>query len=210
VTEKLDLVDMSGQLTATVRGTTDRDVCVLLDSCGLAGTLSWSPAPAHAIGELTAFGPASRSRRDFLAALGLSRKGNPRGIRVSGDMSWQDHGLLSESVTQPATCTDTARLQYGAALFGIVKSRLEVVYAPFSSPRTRCPGPILGANGLALGQVSRSTLARRRFAITLMPFGPLHDDGYEARPSGRLKVVVKPTRRTTQHVITEPAGIFGH
>ena len=87
VSEPLALVRTSGAVTVQVAGAANPDICGGLDSCGLQGTISLQPGP-NAAGELTAFGPARRPYRDFLAALGRSRRGRAAGITVAGEIGW--------------------------------------------------------------------------------------------------------------------------
>ncbi len=211
VTEKLQLVGLSGGLTASLRGTPNTEVCRLLDSCGLSGTLSWSPMPVQANGELTATGLASRPMRDFRAALGLGGPGNPRRISVNGSIEWKDLGSVIERVTQSGQCVDSASLGRGSVLLIVRRKEIATAYYPGSPLRTRCPGPLLQTDvaRLAVGAIHPSSFARRRFTINLVAATRLQEDGYLARLSGHLALVVKRSRRTAQHVVTEPASLVG-
>ena len=50
------MVTAAGSLVADVRGTSAGGVCVLLDTCGLTGTLTMTPSPGAGEGELAVFG----------------------------------------------------------------------------------------------------------------------------------------------------------
>lgn len=208
VTERLGLVRMKGGLAIAIHGVRDHQVCSLLDSCGLTGSLSWAPVQSKAHAVLTASGLASRPRRDFLAALGLAQKGNPRGISLGGEIDWKDHGLFSERVTQAGTCADKVGLISGFVDLYQEQDGIEAFYAPGAALRTRCPGPLLDSvvGSLAGQTLSARTVSRRRFTIDLRPPSTVQDDGYVGRPSGQISLVLQRSGHTTQHVITVPAS----
>jgi hypothetical protein len=213
VTEAVTVARSTGSLTAAVSGTRDLDVCVLLDSCGLAGTLTIAPKPTASEGELSAIGPASRPYADFLTALGLSDAGHPRGIQVSGGANWTDPGTLSTALTGSVACSDSAPLGQGMATLGVTKKGLTVGYliggASFPggvSPRTRCPGPMVSQlTPLASGMAPRPDLRRRSFTVSLRSGHALSDQGYEISVRGALRLTFR-RGRVRQQIVTFPAG----
>jgi hypothetical protein len=207
VTEQLTIARLGGQVTANASGTSDARVCVLLDSCGLAGTITLAPSPQQVTGQLTAMGLANRPRRDFLTALGLSRAGDRRGIQVIGTVSWSDTGSITSDLTQSGTCTDTEQLGSGSLVIGASGGTVSVGYSAFSSPRTRCPGPLLSAaQTLASGKTSRGTLGHPTFTVSLRPPRSIEDDGYSMTLSGALSLTFRPGRHVTQKVFVAPSG----
>jgi hypothetical protein len=203
VTERLTLIHVSGQLTATVQGSSVPVPCRLLDSCGLTGTLSFGGVAHGFTGVISVTGPASRPYRDFLAALGLGR-GQPRGL--TGDLfaNWA-LGPVTESVSQSGTCTDSS----GAAqMFLAMPARGTVLRgsAGWGGARTRCPGPSTANQNPVLSAVlARSALGRRELTITLRPAGSLVDDGYTASLRGHLTLTLR-RGRIRQQVFAAPVG----
>lgn len=191
VTDALSVVRVRGSMTAHVIGASDPQACSLLDSCGIDGTLRFTPTPREASSELVASGPASRPSRDFLTALGLSTRGRASGISVLGLAGWQDVGVLRSELTQGGQCTDAAPLGAGDVLLAANGKLVVAVYYP-SSLRTRCPGPFPSSeNGVAFGTAPLRSLGRRTFTIVLRPSPPFDDDGYSVRPSGTLMLTLR-------------------
>lgn len=199
VIEQLSLVRVRGGLTATARGIGDPIVCGLLDSCGLSETLGLTGPMRGASAQLVATGPARRPYADFLAALGLSRTGRPRGIAVSGSLDWRQP--VRAVVSQAGNlCTDTAASGGMAIGFGPRGAS-----GGFTDTwRTRCPGPSLGdVQPLLTGPLDRSALGRRQFSINVFGEETFSDDGYAILGRGRLSLVLR-RGRITQQVSTEP------
>ena len=83
--------------------------------------------------EITAYGPVRRPYRDFLAALGLSRRGNSHGITVAGGGSWTERGNVVIDMSQgTARCRDSTQLTDSQLSFIAERGRLTAVYAPFA------------------------------------------------------------------------------
>lgn len=212
VTEPLRLTELAGSLTASVTGTRNADVCVLLDSCGLVGTLNITPKVSALQGELTAIGPASRPYRDFLTALGLTRTGRRRGIEVGGELDWADTGTVSAALHQTAACSDSAPVGAGDVELTVGGRRVRFTYtagggALFGTGetmRTRCPGPmLLQANPLAFGSIARSQLAKRAFTVRLVGGGNAEDQGYDTSLAGALTLRLR-RGRPRQSIVTGP------
>ncbi len=196
VTEPLTLVKASGALKAQVQGAANPGICVLLDSCGLRGTIT-VPRPPLSRGALIAYGPARRPYRDFLAALGLSRRGNAAGILVAGSVRWQNGGRFEEDLVQGGECRDSGSLGAGGIVLATTKKLTRASYYASDSLRTRCPGPGLGGAGgsgggiLAAGATPLRDLARRQFSIAVPGTGTLSDDGYTERLTGSLSLTFR-------------------
>jgi hypothetical protein len=207
VIEHLRVIRAIGHLGATVQGTDNPLVCALLDSCGLTGSLSLGTGPAVSTGELIATGPASRPYADFLAALGLSRTGNRRGIAVDGDLELAPAGTITAALSQSGVaCMDTAPAGGVAFALGTRGNALVGAGIP-SGWRTRCPGPMLGAltGALSVLPFPRSELGRRTLTMHVRARGSLTDDGYSISLHGALSVTIG-RGPLTQTVFPEPAG----
>lgn len=188
VSAAVRLTASPGFIRLSVAGSRDPQVCALLDSCGLVGTVVLDPRIGSASGRLTALGPVRRPRLDFLTALGLARGGDPRGIQVIGSVALAQAGTVSAAVRQGGTgCADSAPLGDGLLVLGGTGGRLGV-FSPYLPPgRTRCPGPQLATftNGLA-GIVPPQRTQAGAVTVVLRPFGSLGDDGYTLTQHGRL------------------------
>jgi hypothetical protein len=175
-----------GDVTLGVRGSATPGVCALLDTCGLAGTMTLRSRPTTSAGALSAFGPPSRPQRDFLTALGLARGGRAKGISVLGDVQWSDGGTVISTLRQGAPCTDTASLGGGLIILGATADGLSA-YSPFLPfGRTRCPGPVV-ASGL-LG--TAKGVGRHKLTVTLRPYTSVGDDGYTMSQHGSLTLTL--------------------
>ncbi len=148
--------------------------------------------------QLSAIGPSRRPYRDFLAALGQGRTGNPHGIEVLRDFSWHDSGQTTAEVDHGGACRDSVRLTASALQLGISRRRSTVRYAPTASSfdplRARCPGPILGSHALAVGHASSSVLGRRRLILPIRTGFGFHDRAYQVRTASNLSVTLQRTR----------------
>jgi hypothetical protein len=202
VSEQLTLVGVRGGLGATVRGTSDPIVCSLLDSCGVNGSLSLSGGVRGATANVTATGPARRPYRDFLAALGLSRSGDPHGIQVFGSVSWI--GDVRASMTQAGSaCSDTAATGGVGVPFTLGPGPGGGFVGTW---RTRCPGPLFENTGSLLSSSpDRAALGHREFTLDVRGRGASSDDGYMIVVHGRLSLRLRRGRITSQ-VLTQPGG----
>jgi hypothetical protein len=207
VRESLSIVGTAGRLSTRFAGTPNPTVCQLLDSCGVAGVVSWEPLPTHASGELVAVGPASLPYRDFLAALGL-RHGPAHGITVLGTLGGADSDLVTERMSHSGTCTDSAHVGSSELEIGVRKGGGTAGYLPIAPIRTRCPGPLIGQgfHALAVTRFPRAKLAQHRFTLVLHAGTPLHDDGYTGRVAGQVTLTVRRGAPTTHQ--TTSTGTF--
>jgi hypothetical protein len=198
VTERLSLVRQTGQLVARVRGSGSPVFCQPLDSCGVSGTITIHPRFVGALATISATAYTRRPYRDLLAALGLSRQGNPRGIQVYGSIVSTQAGVVTADLTQPGPCVDSAPLEHGTiGVFGHGGAFGATFLAP--SLRTRCPGPAPTVGWLALARFSRGVLRRREITLTFRPLRSFTDDGYVASIRGSISVVLR-QGRVIQHV----------
>jgi hypothetical protein len=203
VTEHLSVVRVSGSLRASVQGTSDPVVCRLLDSCGLAGTISVTPGSGNTSAEVFATGPASRPYGDFLAALRRG-PGDQRGIGVNVLIGWSA-GTVTAALNQAGVCTDTAPLGNLGLALALAVGRDRAAGSGESSPwRTRCPGPMIGGQASVWSATfPAQALARRSFTIEARSAGSLSEDGYTISLHGRVSVTVR-RGRLSENVIVEP------
>lgn len=207
VIEKLGLAQISGGFDTRISGSGDPVVCRLLDTCGLAGTLTLTRAPQNVSAEVVAVGKASLPYGDFLTALGRRPGPRPRGISVQLFLTWGGH--VTTQVTQSGlTCTDTAADGgfAGALAIPAGSEKLTGTVSSAGSWRTRCPGPSL-TNEVPLLSASApaGVLRHPRLKITLRAGAPFGDDGYVASPGGRLSLVLR-RGRISQVVAVLPTG----
>ncbi len=202
VLEHLQLVSVTGSEQVSVTGSSDPTVCRQLDSCGLSGTMSWTPVPTAVDAYLQVSAPATRSYRQLLAAL----HGKPGPIKhpsIFGQITWTDRGSARATTMQAgATCTDTAPLR-GANLALLTGSAGAIAgYAPSGSLRTRCPGPELDHAG-AVGPFPLALLSKPTFTLQLARARSFTDDGYSVRQSGGVSLTLR-RGRVEQSVQTVP------
>jgi hypothetical protein len=190
VTETLSVVRQSGQFVAHVRGDGDRALCQPLDSCGISGTIAIDPSFVGAQATLTATAPATRPYSDLLAALGLSPRGDPRGIEVYGSVTSPQAGSVTADLTQSGSCIDSVPLEDSTiAVIGLGGASDATFIA--QSLRTRCPGPSPSPGPLALAGFGRAVLERPEFTLTLQPQPSFSDDGYTGSMRGSVSVVLR-------------------
>jgi len=205
ITEQLSFVRMSGGLSLSVRGSDDPIACRLLDTCGLGGTLSLPAGSPELSAQVLVQGPASRPYSDFLTALGVSTAGHAHGITVAVVVNWLGH--VRAAMTQAsATCTDVAQTGGGSVAIGSL-SGVSGGYGAFAgSWRSRCPGPELQpASGGLKGSLAPGALTHGRFTVTVRPRGSFADDGYVITPRGRISLVLRRGRISSQ-VFEEPVS----
>jgi hypothetical protein len=203
VTETLAVSQAGGQFALSIAG--NPGSCQFLDSCGLAGSVTGTIAPQRAHASLTVIGGATRPWADFLAALGQDPRGNPRGLVVIGSADWESGGTVLSSISQGTPCTAQSPLGPGAAFLSGTDGRLRGSFAPVTSPRTRCPGPMLAQDTvLASGSVSIRNIGGRAFTLHLTGRGPLSDDGYSISQQTSLTLRLRRTGLRRQ-IVREPA-----
>jgi hypothetical protein len=206
LTETLTVTQAHGTLDLAVAGSSDPNVCQLLDSCGVAGTLSGVLLPQQSTAELTAFGPASRPYGDFLAALGVSRQGNPNGISVAGTVGWSRGGSVTARLGQSQSCTDTVPLGGGQVILIGIGGRLSASYEPVGPPVTRCPGPIISPNvTLGSGMIGEPQRGRRTLALRIDGRQPVDDDGYTVSSNVHLTFTLH-RGSVSQQLLRVPTG----
>ena len=190
--ESLDVTGGQGETTLGLAG--DPATCEFLDSCQARGTLTANLNPQHGAGSLFVLGPASRPYRDFLAALGLSRRGNPHGLLLGGSVAWAEGG----SLVQSGPCTSTAPFGDGLVTLTMNGRRLTANFAT-ALLRTRCPGPVLAPEDVLATGVMTPGHPGRSLTLRLSGSGTITDDGYTTtqRTSLRLRL-----RRTGLKTIT--------
>lgn len=203
VTESYRLQSLRGTLGVRVKASSAPAVCGGLDACGVTGRITIAGRPAHG-GDisLTATGPAKRPPRDFLAALGQSRRGDRRGIQVGGAGQPAVHGSVTAQLSTPTVCRDTTQLFSDGLQLQTRGARLRITLSPAGSEatdplRTRCPGPALGSRQLATAIVPLSALRHRTVTVALhgtrLTAGP-----YRLSTASTIKLTLRRTRQTTQ------------
>ncbi len=182
------ITQATGSVPVAFAGVADQAACMPLDSCGVRGTSVLAPRVSRGFLSLLALAPARRPRRDVLAALGLSRRGNPRGVAVNAVGSWDGAGTVTTDVARAGapTCHDSAPLTTGLLMATRRQAAgLRLHYepgSPLGMPRTRCSGPFLpsseGFAPIASGAISFAALRRPLAALHLRTGANLSDDGY--------------------------------
>jgi hypothetical protein len=204
VTAQLTVVRASGRITDSLAGDPNQGVCVLLDACGLAGTLTMSMQPERATGGVEVVGSAKRPMRDFLAALGFRSGGRGRGLQVGGSINWGHGGRLVAALNPSPQCSDSRPLGGGAIDIEPRPGSLTAALTVEDDLRTRCPGPLAGLRATAFAQLPRGVLRRRVFSFSLRAQPAWRDDGYRVRQAGSLVITVL-RGRITQQVVRAPA-----
>jgi hypothetical protein len=193
---------LAGSVVEHVRGNADPGVCTLLGSCGLEGTLTLEPRVTSGRADLYAIASARRPYRDLLTAVGVSTRGNAKGILTTGSVSWNRGGVLASDLGQGSTsCHDSAPLGSGAIFLGVHRRHVDAQYsAGFGTfaVRTRCPGPE-ARNGatLATGEIPLTQLRRRTIKLSLNSGATSQDYGYDVRATAHLTLTLTRVRVTT-------------
>lgn len=185
----------------------DPSSCAALGSCGANGTFALQVHGTPGTLRIFAFATSRRPLRDQLAALGLRKRGNPRGILIIGALLVRGPATYDVDVTQGAnTCRDSAPPGPGVL---IVSGIGGAVTAGFSQGppqlHLRCPGPMLALdNGLVSTRLGLARL-RRGGTIHLKTVHALRDDGYTARTEANVAVTLsRPKVKITTDALRAP------
>ena len=202
---------VTGTVVEHLAGAPQPGQCQPLGSCGAAGTVILRADGTTSSAGLSANGPAARPDRDFLAALGLSKRGNPRGLFVGGFVTFDSGGALSEDLNPgfADACQDGTTAPSGYALLMPRGRKLEVSYTSedvqgVGELRTRCPGPMTTMGAVATAQLPVGALARRRLTIHLHAVSPFAGDGYTGSVDTQVTLTLTRLRVRFE---TEPANI---
>ncbi|HET7049298.1 MAG TPA: hypothetical protein VFI54_13630 [Solirubrobacteraceae bacterium] len=202
-------VEYRAQLNGSVMIRThgDPSSCAPLGSCGANGTFALRVHSRPGKLLLFAFAGSRRPLRDELAALGLRKHGNPRGILIAGAFLVRGPTTYAVDVTQGAnTCKDTGPT--GPGLF-LLDGAGGPVSATFSQGppllHLRCPGPMVSQdNGFASASVRLARL-RHGGRIHLRTVRNLRDDGYTVRTSANVAVTLgRPKVTITTDALRSP------
>ena len=205
---------LSGSVTKRFAAAGLSAECGPLGACGLTGTATVRPSSAVGAGAVTAFAPASRPERDLLAAVGLSRTGDPKGVSVTGSAQWRNGGTVATAVAQGTLdCHDSASVGSASVLLIVSRRKLGATYLATrfgEGAVSRCPGPIL-QNGTSIGTVAgvatTSVLGARSASITLNRVGDRSSDyGYSLNFVPRLRLTLT---RTAMHTRTVTGPAYG-
>jgi hypothetical protein len=203
---------LRGSVTERFAGAGLSAECGPLGACGLTGTATVRPSSAIGAAAVTAFAPASRPERDLLAAVGLSRTGDPTGVSVTGSAQWRNGGTVATAVAQGTlVCHDSASAGGASVLMIVSRRRLGAAYLATrfgEGAVSRCPGPIpqTGTSvGTIAGLATTSVLGARTASITLNRAGARSSDyGYALTFVPQLRLTLTRTAMTTR-IITGPA-----
>jgi hypothetical protein len=200
------VTQVAGSLAFAFRG--DPRSCADLDACSSSGVVNVSEDRARGDFSLHAIADRKRPWTDLLAALQLTRRGNPRGIFPSGAGSWTSRsGRLSTSVGSGQSCQDAVPIRVGDLSASTTRSRFVLSYDLFSAEgaeHTHCAGPLLGDAALeytlASGSVPLRALRRKTISVHLTRQPGEHSaGGYVISGQGDLTVTLRRTsvRRST-------------
>jgi hypothetical protein len=178
--------------------------CTELDACGLQGRerVGVSEPASDSTLQISAEATARRPKRDLLAALGLSRRGDPKGIGVVGELRPRSD-LSTTAVGHGVRCRDGRAVGPPTAiLISGSRGRLTASYTPLfeGDPlRTSCPGPALGAHALASATLAPGALAARRVTLSFTRPETYDDHGYAVHLAPQLSLALT-RERVTQRV----------
>lgn len=204
ITVNYRLQNLRGSAVADVRALSDPGECGPFDACGLSGVITTDPGAARGgFFSVSASTSAARPRRDLLAAVGLSARGNPAGIGVFGGGEAQLRGTVAADLRQEGECRDQTRLTGGSLQLGVHAGGLGVSFASLSSQaadslRTRCPGPDLGQHVLARSTLARTALRRRLLTVALQDGARFSDGPYVVRTRSSLVLTLRRVSVKTQ------------
>jgi hypothetical protein len=185
------------------------EVCTELDSCG--ATASWTvraAAATHGVATLEAVAPLRRPLADLRSAVGLSRRGNARGIQAFGAGGWLSPQATATADLRRAgatVCEDTRHIGAGAIELTRDGGAMRVVFGVGGDAmRTSCPGPGLvdssqdAQQSLATGSVPLRAFGRRTIVLRLTRGVSRHSDGWSGRTTANVTVVLRRTRTTVK------------
>ena len=198
------VVHVGGSAVATVRSSALAAVCSPFDACGLQETIHAAPGPtSDGSAFFGASAPVTRPKRDLLAALGLSRDGDPSGINVAGAGIAVVHGTVSAVATQQH---DMCRDQVGLHDFVVVlyrhADRLVASLSPAVSQaddplRTRCLSPNLARPRFTTASIPLSVLRHPTFTVSF--HGSAFSNGpYRVTTRSSLSITLQRLKVTTQ------------
>jgi hypothetical protein len=207
---------VSGQVTTSVRGLTDPDLCGPLDSCGLLGTITTLPKSSKGDGEIYAYARATHSRHELRQAVGLAPGPVPRGVRRTAFFEWEDDGSVTSDLSRDGApaCSDATPLTGGGALdLRFARDHATAHYYSGGVEggadllRTRCPGPSTGdaGVGLALGRVPLRKLGARRTTLRLTRGTTFSSNGYRSASTASLSVTIRRVG-ISENVQFDPTG----
>jgi hypothetical protein len=206
------VIGVRGRIHLRLHGNRTSNACLPLSVCATSGTITVEPRLLRGgQANIEVFGSARRPYRDFLAAAGLSAKGNRRGLQIWGAASWPESGQTRAVVAQPHRCRDDVGLDESYLSIQPNGRRIRLGYAPqarsFDPLRTRCPGPRLGRLALARGWAYRSVLRKSDIALHLTE--AVHTTRGAFTVSGRADLVItlKRTQVSQQEYYLAPVSI---
>ena len=185
----------------------DPSSCAALGSCGANGTFALQVHGTPGTLRIFAFPTSRQPLRDQLAALGLRKRGNPRGILIIGALLVRGPGHLrrrrhagGEHVQGQRAPRTRRALRVGDR--GSCEGRLQPGTAQL---HLRCPGPMLSLDNGLISSGLRLARLRRGGTIHLKTVHELRDDGYTARTEANVTVTLsRPKVKITTDALRAP------
>lgn len=185
----------------------DPSSCAALGSCGANGTFALQVHGTPGTLRIFAFPTSRQPLRDQLAALGLRKRGNPRGILIIGALLVRGPATYDVDVTQGAnTCRDSAPPGPGVLFVSGIGGAVKAGFSQ-GPPQLhlRCPGPMLSLDNGLVSTGLRLARLRRGGTIHLKTVHELRDDGYTARTEANVTVTLsRPKVKITTDALRAP------
>jgi hypothetical protein len=185
----------------------DPSSCAALGSCGANGTFALHVHGTPGTLRIFALATSRRPLRDQLAALGVRKLGNPRGILIVGGLLVRGPATYDVDVAQGAnTCRDSAPPGPGVLFVSGVGGPVTAAFSQ-GPPQLhlRCPGPMLSLDKGLVSSRLRLARFRRGGTIHLKTVHEFHDDGYTARAEANVTVTLsRPKVKITTDALRAP------
>ena len=196
---------VSGQVTTSIRGRGDSDLCGPLDACGILGSVTASPTATSGTAAISATASARRSASDLQRSLGLIPGRRPSRVERNGDAFWRrDGGSVTSELTRDGApaCSDSIPIGGGGAIqLSFSRGRVRASYGTegfgvTGLVQTRCPGPVQldAPAALATGTFPVSVFRHRRVTLRLTRGAGYGASGYSGRTRPDITVVLRRVR----------------
>jgi hypothetical protein len=194
---------LAGTLEGAFAGGT---LCDELGSCGDAGTWLLRSGATTGSAYVRTSAVLSRPLVDLRAAVGLTTKGDARGLTAAGGGDWSSRATTLTATVERSgqtLCSDTRRVGGGALqIEPSGRSATVTLLALGSLARTSCPGPAFGEGSLvgsvlATGRIPMRAFAAERVVVNLKQGARRDTDGWAGATRPSLTLVL---RRTGVHM----------
>ena len=174
VTYRVAAVD--GSLGVTFNGGSGPGICTRYDACGMSGGVEVTPGASEGEAVIAAVAPASRPRKDLLAALGLSATGDPEGVQSEGRIEWSSpHGVAASHLEHAdgGSCAAHMPVKAGTASIrftrGVARAEITSEDDGVDALRSRCGGPLIDDVDarLATGTMPAHVFAKETVVLSL-------------------------------------------